>query len=87
MEWDIEQNLDPSLPESHMSRRESLESHLMKTGGFDLDPGLHVSIEDGSGVDHSLEEGVNMTKVVVSREKRPPMSVRSSNLEIQTSTR
>ena len=65
----------------------TVQSHVMKTRGFDLDPGLQVSIEDGLGVNHSLVEGVDMTKVVVSREKRPPMSVRSSNLEIQTSTR
>ena len=82
MEWNIEHDLDPSLLESHLSHRESLERPVMKTGGFNLDPGPQVSIKDGLGVDHILEGGVDMTKVVVSREKRPPMSVRSFNSEI-----
>ena len=69
MEQDKEQDLGSSL----------LESHVMMTGGFDPDLGQQVSIEDGSGVDLSLEEGVAMTKVDKNREKRPPMSVRSSN--------
>ena len=76
MEQDKEQGLSPSL----------LESHVMMTGGFDPDLGQQVSIEDGSGVDLSQEEGVDMTTVDTSREKRPLMSVRSSNLEIQRST-
>ena len=87
MEWDTEQHLNHSLLKSHESCCKSLESHLMMTRGFDQDLDLQVSIKKGSGVDTSLEEGVNMTKVVVSRDKRPPMSVRSSNSEIQTSTR
>ena len=58
----------------------------MTLGGSDPDRGLQVSTEDASGVDLSLEEGVVMTKVVASRERRPPMSVRSFNSEIQTST-
>ena len=53
----------------------------------DLDLGLLVSIEEGSGVDHSLEEGADTTKAVMNREKRPPTYVRSSNLETQISTR
>ena len=79
MKQDTEQYLDPSLCESHRTHPKSSKSHMMKTAGFGLDPGLQVSIEDSSGVNHSLEEGVDMTKVVVSREKRPPMPVRSSN--------
>ena len=38
-----------------------LKSHVMMTGCFDPDLGQQVSIEDGSGVDLSLEEGVVMT--------------------------
>ena len=87
IEQDTEQNLDPSLIESHESRRESLESHMMMTGGFDQDLDLQASMEDSSGVDLSLEEEIDMTKVVMSREKRPPMSVKSSNSEIQISIR
>ena len=86
MQQNKEQDLDPSLLESQGSHHESSKSHITETRGFDLDPGLQVSIEDGLGVNHSLEGGVDMTKVVVSREKRPHMSVRSSNLEIQIST-
>ena len=63
MEQDTGQDPDPSRLESRGSHRENSESHVMKTGGFDL----QVSIEEGSGVDHSLEEGVYMTKVVTSR--------------------
>ena len=37
MEQDTEQDLDPSLHESHESRRKSSGSHVMMTGGFDLD--------------------------------------------------
>ena len=69
MEQDTEQDLGPSL----------LKSHVMMTGGFDPDIGPQVSIEDGSRADLNLEEGVVMTEVVKNREKRLPMSVRSSN--------
>ena len=65
---------------------ESPESLVVMIESSDPDPGLQVSIEDGSGVDLSQEEGVDMTTVDTSREKRPLMSVRSSNLEIQRST-
>ena len=51
----------------------------MMTGGFDPDLGQQVSIKDGLGADLSLEEGVVMTEVIKNREKRLPMSVRSSN--------
>ena len=69
MEQDTEQDLGPSL----------LESHVMMTGGFDPDLGQQVSIQDGSGADLSLEEGVFMTEAVENKEKRLPTSVRSSN--------
>ena len=66
---------------------ESLESLVVMIESSDPDPpGLQGSIEDGSGVDLSQEEGVDMTTVDTSREKRPLMAVRSSNLEIQRST-
>ena len=86
MDQDTGQDLDPSLLETHGSRRESPESLVMTLGGSDPGHGPQVSTEDGSEVDLSPEEGVVMTKVAVSRERRPPMSVRSSNSEIQTST-
>ena len=75
MKQDTEQDLNPSLLQSHWSHHKSSKSHVMKTRGFNLDSGLQVSIEDGLGVDHSLEEGVDITKVVESRERRPPMYV------------
>ena len=80
------QDLDPSLLEIHGSRRESPGSRVMTLGDSDPGHGPQVSTEDGSGVDLSLEGGVVMIKVAMRRERRPPMSVRSSNSEIQTST-
>ena len=53
----------------------------------DPDLGQQVGIKDGSGVDLSLEEGADMNTIDASRENRPLMSVKSSNLEIQISTR
>ena len=87
MEQDIGQDLDTSCPESQGRHGENLESHMMKTGCLNLDLGLPVSTKEGSGVNDSLEEGADMTKAVVSKEKKPPMCVKSSNLETQISTR
>ena len=72
---------------SHGSRRESPEGREMMLGGSDPGSGLQVTIEDGSEVDLHLEEGGAVNTVGGSIERRPPMSVRSFNLEIQTSTR
>ena len=79
MEQDTGEDLSPLLLESP-------ESLVVMIESSDPDQGLQVSIEDGSGVDLSQEEGVDMTTVDASRERRPLMSVRSSNLEIQRST-
>ena len=67
--------------------RESPESRMMMLGGSDPGSGLPVSIKDGSEVTLHLEEGGTMNTVGASTERRPSMSVRSFNLEIQTSTR
>ena len=87
MEQDTGQDPDPSRPESQGSHRKNLESHVMVTGGLDLDPGWQVSIKEGSEFVHSLEEGADTTKAVVNREKRPPTYAKSSNSETQISTR
>ena len=79
MEQDSEEDLSLVLSESP-------ESLVVMIESSDLDLGLLVSIEEGSGVALSLEEGVDMTTDGVSRERRPLMSARSSNLEIQRST-
>ena len=57
----------------------------MMLGGSDPGSGLQVTIEDGSEVDLHLKEGGTMTTVGARIERRPLMSVRSSNSEIQTS--
>ena len=85
MDQGTDQDLDPSRLEIHGSRHESPGSQGMTLGGSDPGHGLQVSIEDDSEVDLSLEEGVDMIKVAMRRERRLPMSVRSSNSEIQTS--
>ena len=87
MEQDTGLDPDPSRPESQGSHHENSESHLMKIDGFNLDLGLRVCTGEGSGVVHSLEKVSNMTKAVVSKEKKLPTCVRSSNLETQISTR
>ena len=79
MEQDSEEDLSLVLSESP-------ESLVVMIESSDLDLGLLVSIEEGSGVALSLEEGVDMTTDGVSRERRLLMSARSSNLEIQRST-
>ena len=81
MEQDIRQDPDPSRPENQENHRDNLDSHVMKKGNFDLDLGLQVSTGEGTGAIHSLEEGANTTKALVSKEKKPPMCVRSFNLE------
>ena len=75
------------LPVSYGSRIESPENRVMTLGGSDPGSGLPVSIEDGSEVDLHLEEGGAMNTVGARIERRPLMSVRSSNSEIQTSRR
>ena len=71
------------LIESHGSRHESTESRVVTLGGSDPGSGLQVTIEDGSEVDLHLKEGGTMTTVGARIERRPPMSVKSSNSEIQ----
>ena len=75
MDQDIKQDPDPSCLENQENHHKNSETHVKKRGNLDLGLGLQVSTGEGSEANHSLEDGADMTKTVVSKEKKPTTCV------------